>query len=393
MRKLLTSLAFAGTCATAVFGSVAPGCTLGGLADYEVRNCTAPSAQANARSPVHHPLVEHRTRKAGLAALWGHALHRPHRRRLRLAGELLMNVAVAIALLVGVSMLVGSCTFGSLADYDVRECNPRPSAQATDDCDRLNAGSSAGCRPFQCEAGSRRCVQMVRDDDKDGDPSAACGGGDCDDANPNLSSLSVGAPAPIASLALSVDEPQFALPTDGGDSPLVVFASPDSSGECLSVAKADVASSVPLGACVLLASKSSLLPTQPDARRVGDAGFATSFVSLSACAVGALGFAYADQIALAPCGLGAAKPAISMIDSNRALLAWYDAPAASRAAALDDCAKISAAPLRIGFVSSVAGPTLSPAALALSPTTKSMQPPATVTRDGVRSWPRRRMRR
>src|SRR5439155_1239751 len=56
-----------------------------------------------------------------------------------------------------------------------------------DVCDRLN--SAGDCMPWQCDAASHRCVRRLRDDDRDGDPAGGCGGGDCDDHDPAVSSL------------------------------------------------------------------------------------------------------------------------------------------------------------------------------------------------------------
>ncbi len=274
------------------------------------------------------------------------------------------------------------CTFGNLADYSIQQCDPGAASQAADVCDRLNGSDHAYCTPYQCDPSTKRCVQRPRDDDRDGDPKAACGGGDCDDDDAAISSLRVGTPAPLAGATLPPDEAKYGLTTDGGDAPLLAFASKVGSGECLSVAKADIASTTSLGACQLLSTNYTTLPTQPYARKVGDASFAAAFVSLSGCAAGALGFAYSDKVALATCGAGVARPALAVRDTSRAVVAWYEVPAASRASPLDDCASATPTALRLLAIDSIAAPSVTTATGTLSTTATSMQPPALLVRGG-----------
>jgi hypothetical protein len=71
---------------------------------------------------------------------------------------------------------------------------PAPRCASQMDCDYLNRAErieAAACMRYQCAMQERVCVLAPRDDDGDGDPSPACGGRDCDDAN----ALRVGNPA------------------------------------------------------------------------------------------------------------------------------------------------------------------------------------------------------
>jgi hypothetical protein len=287
----------------------------------------------------------------------------------------------ALLLAVGPVVMTDGCTFTDLADYEIRECRPSAS-YATDECASLNADPST-CMPFQCDAGTRRCVRKPRDDDHDGDIAAACSGGDCDDTNAAVSSLRVGPPSSLAGATLPVDVTKVGLSSDGGEAPTFAFASKVSGGECLSVAKADVGATTALGSCQLLGKNTGTLPTQIETRRVGDGAFAAAFVSLSGCGPGALAFAYGENFAVQPCGGGAARPGLAMLDSSSAAIAWYAAPAASRASALDNCATAASAPLRIQRIPSIAEPTLSGTYVTLTDFATSLAAPAMVMRGDV----------
>src|SRR5687767_9955208 len=89
---------------------------------------------------------------------------------------------------LAVTSTLAACTFGGLADYDVAQCDPNITKQSEDLCERLNAKEPSSCTPYQCDAASRHCIRKARDDDRDGDPSVACGGGDCVDSDAAQSS-------------------------------------------------------------------------------------------------------------------------------------------------------------------------------------------------------------
>jgi hypothetical protein len=84
----------------------------------------------------------------------------------------------------------GGCTFTGVADYQVVSCTPAEAppkgVPATDACTALK--SSDDCHPYECDPGTHRCVVRPRDDDRDGDPSIACGGADCDDLDSSRAS-------------------------------------------------------------------------------------------------------------------------------------------------------------------------------------------------------------
>jgi hypothetical protein len=82
-------------------------------------------------------------------------------------------------------VLAAGCTFGGIADYSIEECDPRATG-ADDACNRLN--EPGGCTIWQCNGDTKRCAQGLLDYDRDGDPSADCGGSDCNDSDAKVSS-------------------------------------------------------------------------------------------------------------------------------------------------------------------------------------------------------------
>lgn len=68
-------------------------------------------------------------------------------------------------------------------EYDIDECDPDAPQLGADRCNQLNTDPN-DCHPYSCDRVTRRCVQMVRDADHDGDPDSRCGGTDCRDSDP-----------------------------------------------------------------------------------------------------------------------------------------------------------------------------------------------------------------
>jgi hypothetical protein len=100
-----------------------------------------------------------------------------------------------------------SCTKDS-CDVELRRCHFAPDDSACDDGDYCNGPEecipAVGCRPGEpiacsdkdpctvdaCDEATDQCTHTDRDADGDGDPDGNCpSGGDCNDANPNISSL------------------------------------------------------------------------------------------------------------------------------------------------------------------------------------------------------------
>jgi hypothetical protein len=79
-------------------------------------------------------------------------------------------------------LFLGACV--GLDDYRIDVCAVKPGGTLADDpCNAANADQSIDpCIPYQCVDG--RCLQKLRDFDRDGDPDAVCGGSDCDDKDP-----------------------------------------------------------------------------------------------------------------------------------------------------------------------------------------------------------------
>lgn len=224
-----------------------------------------------------------------------------------------------------------ACTLGSLASYEVQQCNPAADEQyagaggsAPDVCDRLNDGNTTDCAPWQCDPATSQCVRRTRDDDRDGDPPTACGGGDCDDADPNLNSLRVASPTTIASLSL--DPAPVAPPTLSYDGVTPMLAL--TAGQCLTVSDAEPQGNPQIDACT--AAAGGTVPTQPYAASLAEGGFAAAFVATDGCPMGALGFTYVppsgsiDEVhATASCGGGAALPSLSILGGGKAAVAYY----------------------------------------------------------------------
>lgn len=93
------------------------------------------------------------------------------------------------AALAGLLVGLGACTAGN---YEIPDCSVVGETLAGDSCQALNQGSTDGCMLYQCDTGTKQCVQRPRDYDRDGDPDRACGGTDCDDHNPTVSGLQTG---------------------------------------------------------------------------------------------------------------------------------------------------------------------------------------------------------
>ncbi|HJL14902.1 MAG TPA: putative metal-binding motif-containing protein [Sandaracinaceae bacterium LLY-WYZ-13_1] len=85
----------------------------------------------------------------------------------------------------GIALVLVATTGCTLLSHEVADL---PSCERNADCEPVNARFGIGpeaCERYQCEAsGAGGCVLGPRDDDGDGDPALACGGTDCDDADP-----------------------------------------------------------------------------------------------------------------------------------------------------------------------------------------------------------------
>ena len=76
----------------------------------------------------------------------------------------------------------GLCNDGLFCN-GVETCNPEGGCEegSTPSCD-----DEDDCTTDSCNSGLNRCVSPIRDQDDDGDPDALCGGGDCNDNNPEI---------------------------------------------------------------------------------------------------------------------------------------------------------------------------------------------------------------
>src|SRR5262249_8499901 len=94
----------------------------------------------------------------------------------------MMRRAVCLA-----ATVLASCTFTGLGRYDITPCNATKTPTSLDDdpCNALDTPAPGPCQAYQCDVASGRCVLAY---DREGDPSVACGGHDCDDHDAGRSS-------------------------------------------------------------------------------------------------------------------------------------------------------------------------------------------------------------
>ena len=285
-----------------------------------------------------------------------------------------------------------ACTFGQLASYDIESCDPAADEQyagaggtAPDVCDRLNGGNTASCTPWQCDPATSRCVPRTRDDDRDGDPPAACGGGDCDDTDPNLNSLRVATPSVLGDVSLGSD-PRPTLSYDG-TSAVLAYVTEGEGGPCVSMGR--VASGGVSGCTATVAAGDppvSSAPAQPFGLELGGGALGVAFVATSGCPAGALAFdaaATPEVMTLDACGAGAALPAAAMVASGKAVLGYYATP--PLADPISSCPNAVAASLVVVPVANVGsiGEQAFGAKAALTTMAVSVRPPAIAVESSV----------
>lgn len=302
---------------------------------------------------------------------------------------------------VSLVALSGACTFGGLADYEIAECNPALS-KAADPCEALNGGDAQSCQAFRCNPETRRCAKLPRDDDRDGVPSAACGGGDCDDQDtdrkPGLvewcdqkdndcngvpdDDVDAKAPKPVKDVGEKAVDP--VITGEAQQEMLGAWVGPkDGGGKCL------FATPLPAGtggaSCALLTDETNIEPRQPFARPLAG-GTAALVVATSPCTSGELlyrfaGSGQAGKATLGCAASGAALPAFTLTGvGDRGIAAYYQVPYPNRKDPLAGCANAAPAPLKAVLIDGAKG---SAAALGLpQPLTSeatSVRPPAVVS--------------
>lgn len=263
-----------------------------------------------------------------------------------------------LALVVGG---VDGCTFGDLADYAVEACEPVApglDAYTHDSCDSLNTSRSDTCVVWQCDTHLRRCILAARDDDRDGDPAARCGGSDCDDDNPARSGRRADAPSATVRVPGGIGAgASTVLTAESGRNPTATWVAPLASGRyCLQATPVDVLAPL-TGSCALLEAEPSLAPTQPLARWVSGtpaAVFIAQTPASGTCSGGAVSFRYGKTVsgATACDTTGAALPNFVIGADGTALLAYYATPHGTRADP-SGCVSATPAALVIRKVSSV----------------------------------------
>ncbi|AUX43681.1 uncharacterized protein SOCE26_051330 [Sorangium cellulosum] len=260
-----------------------------------------------------------------------------------------------VAVLAGVVM-AASCTFGGLGDYEIESCDPNVARLEDDVCNQFNDETT--CSPYQCDRSERRCIRAPRDDDRDGDPSVTCGGGDCDDQNANVSSklvetcdgldnncngiaddgvLAFTEPATVVPAEDAWEDVRIIVPLNRADEDvrLAVAVKPAASNDC--VRGFDVSREGSDTGCTILASPPDALAAQPSID-LASGGTVVGWVRRSGCAAGVPVLSEApslvsgtasESLDLATCGAGAAHPSVAVApaDSSIALALWRAEPA------------------------------------------------------------------
>jgi hypothetical protein len=309
------------------------------------------------------------------------------------------------------AFVLAGCTFtGTLTDYDTPECDPTLS-YAQDPCAMVDVGKM-GCLRSQCDPATKRCSVRPLDEDKDGDPSIACGGSDCDDHDAKRSGklreicdgidndcnsltddgllvatalpdkMLSGARDGGADLTLRTDNGRDGRATYLGYSPSCVHGvtlatgADDLDGGCRSVDVPDA------GAAVV---------RQPQLRTVGSANDTT------------VGVAFVDDTGAAPCDrerlgfyggnvsgtgggvlgdCGAVLPTLASFPASAdALIAFYDARLGDRSDPVEGCTLASPAALKVRYVSGATtiAPDLYTSSQASLGDATSTRPPAIVS--------------
>jgi hypothetical protein len=304
-------------------------------------------------------------------------------------------------LALGLVAFAGACTFGGLSDYEIGECNPNLAKQ-DDPCDALNPANDTSCAPYQCNPSTRRCAPLPRDDDRDGVPSIACGGTDCDDQDkdkkPGLAewcdqkdndcngvpddNVDAKTPKQVKDIGEKAADPVIT----GESAPDMLGAwvgAKDGGGKCL------YATPLPAGtggaSCALLTDETNLEPRQVFARPLAG-GTAATIVATSPCTAGELlyrfaGSGQAGKATLGCTALGAALPALALAGTgDRGVGAFYAVAHGQRKDALAGCSSAASAPLQVVLIdqaktnaASFGTPTL------LAQDTTSLRPPAVLS--------------
>ena len=264
------------------------------------------------------------------------------------------------------------------------------------------------CDPYQCEALTGTCTRSPRDADRDGDPAVACGGRDCDDADPRRAGGSAetcdGVDNDCDGLAdqgqLGDLLPSTAVPgafegaslaSANGDAPLVASVVETAGRKCV-LAYRDGAT--PISApCTFLERAEGLVPAQPWARPIAGADVTLGAVFLdtsAACPVGRLAFRNTKGVGFEnECGkdgesLPAFQPYDASVGREVAVAAYLRTSVTSRRDPVDVCSTLTPpAPLDLAWIER-------PGALAPAPrvyarrlaltSSRSMRPPALVPR-------------
>lgn len=309
------------------------------------------------------------------------------------------------AVALGLFALAGACTFGGLAEYEIGECDPLR-IKDEDPCDDLNKGDDQSCSAYRCNSATRRCAKLPRDDDRDGIPSGACGGTDCDDKEPRkhpghleecdlidndcngLADDGVAAKAPtvVWSMGEQVDDSQI-VGESSTDVLGVWVGKSAGGGKCLFTVR------LPAGTggtdCSLLSTESNLEPRQPHARPLAG-GIGALMLKTLGCATGELIYRFAGSglkgaASLGCQGAGAALPAIALASSDQqAIAAYYEV---SYLARKDDpvqgCPVAAPAPLMVAFLdgAKTSAPVLAQPQM-LAPAATSVRRPALLALGG-----------
>ena len=310
--------------------------------------------------------------------------------------------ALRRSLAAGAALAAIGCTFGGLADYDIPACNPDVLLDA-DGCNSLNP-TAFSCVVYQCDRATRRCVRSVLDRDRDGDPDLRCGGHDCKDDDPKISSLQhetcngvddncngqIDEGLLVASPTRTSLAPTLAIAGDtsivgGTDTFAAVTArSATSSATCVEVI-ADPAGPQNVDkatGCSFLGMEPTLSPRQPFAGKVGltlgMVAVATGSCTRGVDVVFRNGTGGAAK--LPACEPNASLPSFATYaDAKSVAVAYLDAPLSARSDPAHDCVTATPAALKLRWVenANVANASLGDQAV-LTPASPSLRPAALV---------------
>lgn len=248
-----------------------------------------------------------------------------------LGGRKRLRCGAFSTVIVALAVLPIGAACGDDFEGETATCDPGRGADA---CSGFVL-ATPGCAVAVCDPEKRVCVEQRRDGDADGELPVACGGTDCDDADPKVNKaaretcdgrdndcngrvddgvlLSTGKPTAIEAVPVLLSESGIGVSTDDGERVVGAYVarSPFTKGECIGhVELSPLAQRIPVD-CTFQAQGDDRLvvPRQPSAAVLGGlerGAVGVAFVQRSGCAQGRLSYRYTDNVLAA----GDARPEV-----------------------------------------------------------------------------------